>query len=211
MLNKSIISSLLIVIFHLVGLYGFLNTTHEDLFIKLVPFHLMLMFILVLINAGSLSPQLLIFSIIIYLAGFFIEVLGVNSGLIFGIYKYGSALGIKLWATPLIIGLNWLILVYCSGVFLERFNLKSKIVFSALGAGILLGIDFLIEPVAMRFDYWSWDGNFIPIQNYIGWYIFSFFLFWLFYSFNFHKKNNAAIVLLFTQIGFFLVLNLWAL
>lgn len=210
MLSRNLVSSLLIVLFHLVGLYGFLSTTYEGLFITIVPFHLLLMFTLLVINAGDKSLELISFAFIVYLAGFFIEVIGVNTGLIFGIYEYGHALGIKLWATPLLIGLNWLILVYCSGVFLERFKLKNKNMFSACGAGILLGLDFLIEPVAVRFDYWSWDGNIIPIQNYIGWYIFSFFLFRLFYRLNFQKENNAAIVLLFAQVGFFLLLNLWA-
>jgi putative membrane protein len=144
------------------------------------------------------------------LAGFFIEVIGVNTGQVFGFYTYGTALGIKLWATPLLIGVNWLILVYCTGVFLETFNLKSQWLFSALGAGILLGLDFLIEPVAIRFNYWSWFEGVIPIQNYLGWYIFSFFLFLFFSGLNFNKKNKAAVVLLFAQLCFFLALNLWA-
>lgn len=210
-MNRTLYCSFIIVLFHLVGLYGFLTPAFEDLFIKLVPFHLLLMLFLMILTVNDRSPDLIKFVIGIYLAGFFIEVIGVNTGQIFGNYTYGSALGIKLWSTPLLIGVNWLILVYCTGVFLRTFNLKSKWLFSALGAGILLGIDFLIEPVAIRFDYWSWFEGIIPIQNYLGWYIFSFFLFLFFSAMNFRKENNAAIVLLFAQFGFFLALNLWAL
>jgi putative membrane protein len=201
---------MIIILFHLVGLYGFLTPAFELLFIKLVPYHLLLMLGLMVLTVNDRSMDLFKFAVGVYLAGFLIEVIGVNTGQIFGDYTYGSALGIKLWATPLLIGVNWLVLVYCTGVFLETFNLKSKWLFSALGAGILLGIDFLIEPVAIRFDYWSWFEGIIPIQNYLGWYIFSYGLFLFFSGLNFNKKNKAAVVLLFAQLGFFLALNLWA-
>jgi putative membrane protein len=201
---------MIIVLFHLVGLYGFLTPAFELLFIKLVPYHLLLMLGLMVFTVNDRSLNLIKFTFGVYMAGFLIEVIGVNTGQIFGDYTYGSALGIKLWATPLLIGVNWLILVYCTGVFLELFNFKSKWLFSALGAGILLGIDFLIEPVAIRFDYWSWFEGVIPVQNYLGWYIFSFCLFLFFSASNFNKKNKAAVVLLFAQLCFFLALNLWA-
>jgi putative membrane protein len=124
-----------------VGLYGFLTPALELLFIKLVPYHLLLMLGLMLVTVNDRSLGLIKFTVGVYLAGFFIEVIGVNTGQIFGDYIYGTALGIKLWATPLLIGVNWLILVYSTGVFLETFNFKSKWLFSAFGAGILLGID----------------------------------------------------------------------
>jgi putative membrane protein len=209
-MNRTLFCSMIIILFHLVGLYGFLTPAFELLFIKLVPYHLLLMLGLMVLTVNDRSMDLFKFAVGVYLAGFLIEVIGVNTGQIFGDYTYGSALGIKLWATPLLIGVNWLVLVYCTGVFLETFNLKSKWLFSALGAGILLGIDFLIEPVAIRFDYWSWFEGIIPIQNYLGWYIFSYGLFLFFSGLNFNKKNKAAVVLLFAQLGFFLALNLWA-
>lgn len=209
-LNKTIICSILMVLFHLVGLYGFLNSELEVLFMTLVPYHLLLMLTLLVISTGDYSVNIRIFAIIVYLAGFFIEVVGVNTGFIFGTYSYGGALGLKILSTPLLIGANWLILVYCAGVFLEQFNLKSSFIFALLGALILLCIDFLIEPIAIRFDYWSWAGGEIPMQNYLGWYIFSFLLFWIFRGLNFQKRNKAAIVLLFAQVGFFLALNIWA-
>jgi len=193
-----------------VGLYGFLTPALELLFIKLVPYHLLLMLGLMVVTVNDRSLGLIKFTVGVYLAGFFIEVIGVNTGQIFGDYIYGTALGIKLWATPLLIGVNWLILVYSTGVFLETFNFKSKWLFSAFGAGILLVIDFLIEPVAIRFDYWSWFEGVIPVQNYLGWYIFSYCLFLFFSASNFNKKNKAAVVLLFAQLCFFLALNLWA-
>lgn len=209
-MNRNLLCSIIIILFHLVGLYGFLTPAFNGLFIKLVPFHLLLMLLLMILTVNDKSADLIKFAIVVYLAGFFIEVIGVNTGLIFGNYTYGAALGIKLWAVPLLIGVNWLILVYSAGVFLVYLNLKNRWLLSILGAGILLVMDFLIEPVAIRFDYWSWYGGIIPLQNYLGWYIFSFFLFLFFSGLNFRKENKAAVVLLFSQIAFFLALNLWA-
>jgi putative membrane protein len=193
-----------------VGLYGFLNSELELLFIALVPYHLLLMLGLLIYSTDDFSKNIKIFALIIYLAGFFIEVIGVNTGLIFGDYSYGEALGLKVLSTPLLIGVNWLILVYCTGVLLKYLKIKNSLIFSLIGAITLLGIDFLIEPVAIRFNYWSWSGGEIPLQNYLGWYIFSFLLFFVFKGLDFNKDNKAAIVLLFAQIGFFLGLNMWA-
>jgi len=209
-LNRIQFCSILMVLFHIVGLYGFLNSDLEVLFIALVPYHLLLMLGLLIYSTNDFSKNIKIFAVIIYLAGFFIEVIGVNTGLIFGDYSYGEALGLKVLSTPLLIGVNWLILVYCTGVLLDYLKIKNSLIFSLIGALILLGIDFLIEPVAIRFNYWSWSGGQIPLQNYIGWYIFSFLLFFVFKGLDFNKDNKAAIVLLFAQIGFFLGLNMWA-
>ena len=209
-LNRIQLCSILMVLFHIVGLYGFLISELEVLFIALVPYHLLLMLGLLIYSTDDFSKNIKIFAVIIYLAGFFIEVIGVNTGLIFGNYSYGQALGLKVLSTPLLIGVNWLILVYCTGVLLEYLKIKNSLIFSLIGALILLGIDFLIEPVAIRFNYWSWSGGEIPLQNYIGWYIFSFLLFFVFKGLDFNKNNKAAIVLLFAQIGFFLGLNMWA-
>ena len=210
-LNKTNICTIFIVMFHLVGLYGFLNSDLEQLFIALVPYHLLLMLSLLAISTGDFSFNFRVFAIIVYLAGFFIEVIGVNTGLIFGSYTYGEALGFKLFSTPLLIGVNWLILVYCTGVFLEQFKIKSALIFCLIGALVLLSLDFLIEPIAIRFNYWSWAGGKIPLQNYLGWYLFSGLLLWIYRRLDFQKQNKAAIVLLFAQAGFFLVLNFWAL
>ncbi len=208
-LNRTVICSFIIILFHLVGLYGFLTPELSELFIDLVPFHLLLMLLLLIFSIKERSSHILLFAGIIFTAGFLIELIGVNTDAIFGSYTYGKALGIKLWQTPLLIGINWLILVYCTGVFLEQFKMKNRFLFSLLGALILLSLDILIEPVAMRFDYWTWDGSVIPVQNYLAWFLFSGLMLWIFSSMSFNKQNKAAVVLLFSQFIFFAILNKW--
>jgi putative membrane protein len=207
-LQKTTICSIGIVLFHLVGLYGFLTPGLIPLFIKLVPFHLLLMMALLIVSCNELSLRFIFFCAGVYFAGFLVEVLGVNTGLIFGSYSYGKTLGIKLWDTPLMIGVNWLILVYSTGVFLEKIKISNQLLTCFIGAAILVLLDILIEPIAIRFDYWSWSGDLIPLQNYIGWFIVSFIMFWFFTVMDIKKKNPSAIVLLVAQVAFFLVLNI---
>ena len=209
MFNKENICSLIIILFHFVGLYGFLNTEFVELFITLVPLHLMLMLLLMIISGYDGSRNFLVFALIVYLAGFLVEVAGVNTGLIFGSYTYGRTLGFQIWQTPLLIGANWLILVYTTGVVLTAYNFN-KYVFAFFGALVLVGIDFLIEPVAIKYDYWNWAGGVIPLQNYLGWFVVAFAMFLFFKKMTFRKQNSAAIVLFVAQICFFIILNKWA-
>ena len=69
-------------------------------------------------------------------------------------------------------------------------------------------IDVLIEPVAVKFDYWSWQDQIIPLQNFVAWYIISFLMLRAYYELEFRKTNNVAGTLLICQIVFFIVLNL---
>lgn len=208
--KKPVIIGFLVLLFHAVGLAGFLNPAWRELFITLVPFHLLLMFALMLISQQNYNPQFFLFLLIIYLAGFGIEYLGVHTGLIFGSYNYGETLGLKLAEIPLLIGLNWVLLIYTVGMTIRYLNFKNSFIQAALGAGILVLLDVLIEPVAIRFDYWTWQDGAIPLQNYIAWFIVSFAGCLAFNRMKFEKQNPAAIVLLLAQFLFFISLNLAA-
>jgi bisanhydrobacterioruberin hydratase len=209
MISKKLICTILIILFHAVGLYGFLTPALTPLFIQLVPFHLLLMLVLLVISQTDTQKKIRMFLLLAYVLGFGVEVLGVNTGMIFGNYTYGETLGFKLAGTPVLIGVNWVILVLCTGVLVQKFKIKSLPIRSVIGAFILAGIDLLIEPVAIKYDYWHWLNNAIPFQNYIAWFIFSCFLLYLFFLLDFKKDNPAALVLLFAQLVFFSVLNSW--
>ena len=64
-------------------------------------------------------------------------------------------------------------------------------------------LDILIEPVAIRLDFWSWTEGIIPLQNYVAWYVISALLFVAFFSFRFKKNNIIAPLLLILQFLFF--------
>ncbi len=211
MLNKKNISIAVIVIFHLVGLIGFSVDELIPLFKILVPFHLLLMTFILLYNHNDFNKSFLLFISIVYVASFLIEGIGTNTGLIFGEYEYLTTLGYKIWNTPLMIGINWLILVYSAGVYIQRImpsnSASSVFIKSIIGAALLTLIDYFIEPIAIKFDYWAWQNTLVPLQNYVAWFITAFVFMLVFNKLNFNKSNPIAHILLIVQSLFFVLLS----
>ena len=205
--SKTNVSVFLIVLFHIVGLIGFLVPFLRPLFLQIVPFHLLLMLFLLLINHHGRVSKLFLFAAIIMLSGFAAEWIGVHKHWLFGNYVYGKTLGFKLRDIPLMIGVNWFLLIYSAGVFIKKVPVKEAWLKITIGAVLLVLLDLLIEPVAIRFDYWHWLSGSVPIKNYIGWFIVSLPLLAVFQLFNFRFQNKVAPVLLLVQFLFFAVLN----
>jgi putative membrane protein len=155
------------------------------------------------------STRFLIYLLIIFIAGFSFEAIGVNTGWIFGHYEYHESLGIKIFDTPIIIGLNWVILIYCVYDFLQRFN-YSKYVLLPVGGLLMVFYDIALEPNAIRMNMWSWQRFDVPFHNYVGWFVISvLFLSLLFSKKHNYKSNPVAPVLFFAQLIFFLSLNIY--
>ncbi len=192
---------------HIAGFIGLQLEASQSLFKALVPFHLLSCLVLLLLFQEQWNAKTLIFCVITYLVGFFIEALGVHTGLIFGQYQYGETLGWKIIDIPLVIGVNWLILIFCTGILLHEWY-QNPWLKAAIGATLIVAIDFLIEPVAIRLDFWDWTYHQIPLQNYIAWYVVAFGLLCLFFNLSFPKHNRIAVLLLICQALFFAAHNL---
>ncbi len=117
----------------------------------------------------SVFKDLLIFFGFAWTIGYFIEVLGVNTGVIFGNYQYGDDLGFKILATPPMIGFNWFLLTYCVNDQVKRWQL-SFIWHVLLAALLVVAIDIIIEPNAIKLGMWIWENDQVPLQNYIAWF-----------------------------------------
>ena len=206
-LNKETVGSFLVVLFHLVGFFGFVSPC-SDLFKQLVPFHLLLMFALLVISHPDRNRNFWFFLGAIFLSGYLVELLGVHTDAIFGEYFYKTTLGVKLAEVPLLIGINWVLVIYSAGALLEESGIKNRLVKSLLAAVLVTLLDFFIEPIAIRFDYWEWTDVTVPIQNYIGWFVVSFLMLLLFNKLRFDKENRLGTVLFITQLCFFIGLNL---
>uniref|UniRef100_UPI004047E619 carotenoid biosynthesis protein n=2 Tax=Roseivirga sp. TaxID=1964215 RepID=UPI004047E619 len=193
---------------HIAGAIGLIYEPTRSLFQNLTPLNLLVTAAIIFHFEKEKTAQYFIFIIATFLIGFFAEVLGVKTGMIFGDYAYGETLGIKVLNVPLSIGLNWAILIYIAGIVSNKLfeNFWLRISFGSI---LMVLLDFLIEPVAIDFDFWTWNTPEIPIQNYIGWFILSLLLHSLFQKLNFGKTNPLAIKLLIIQFSFFAVLNLF--
>jgi len=159
-----------LVIFYIVGLLGFIIPFTKNLFITITPLALILsVYLLALFHREYNKPTVVLF-ISIFLAGYFVEVIGVKTGAVFGSYSYGPALGPKLFETPLMIGVNWLFLAYVATSIVDSLKQKSWLTL-LLAPLLMVGYDLVLEQVAPLMDMWYWESAPIPLKNYLSWYL----------------------------------------
>ena len=199
--NKQAVS--IILIFHAVGLVGLTLSFTRPVFLFIVPFHLLLMLTVLMLNHKLVDARFIFFLIGIFILGVSAEWIGIHKHWLFGEYNYGYTLGFKISGVPLIIGCNWFMLIYSTGVLMQRSRLKSFLFRSLVGALLLVLLDAVIEPVAIHFDYWHWENSVIPLKNYLCWFGVSFLMLLLFEAFRFKPQSIVAIVFLLTQFAFF--------
>ncbi|MDC0231350.1 carotenoid biosynthesis protein [Aureispira] len=194
----------LLIIFHIIGLDIILRPDH---ILGLSGFNMLVCSVLVLLSAEDIKKELKLLAFI-YVGGMLVEIIGVGSGLLFGAYSYGAELGLKAIGVPVVMGLNWYCIVVASSNIARYFVKHPALLYQALfAAAACTSLDFLIEPVAIAKDFWSWGGGAIPIFNYVCWFVFSF-VFSFVYLKNTQKSNNTAIALFFIWIIFFTILNI---
>jgi bisanhydrobacterioruberin hydratase len=203
--NPSLIGKIFI-IYYIVGIIGLSIATSRDLFTALMPFSLLLSMVVLLFYHSHWKPTHVYAMILIALLGFFVEVAGVLTGDVFGQYSYGRALGFKVFETPLMIGVNWIMLIYCVHTIMGTSNWP-KLLRIPIGALVMVGYDLVMEPVAIRLDMWSWGGGIIPLQNYIAWFVISLVFLAILHFTRVRTNNKLAPWLFGVQACFFLVLN----
>lgn len=221
--SKYQLATAITVLFHGIGLAGML-WFNEDYFIRATGFNLLLSFGLLLWTQHKISGPFLGFFIIVFLSGIAVEVVGVNTGALFGDYQYGTVLGWKFRNVPLIIGVNWFVIIYCCGISIHTLLMKAirsialdtgkkPMTLKALsviidGATLAVFFDWLMEPVAVKLGYWKWAGTgAVPFYNYLSWFVVSVVLLTVFHFCNFDKQNKFAVNLLLVQGMFFLLLR----
>ena len=147
-----------------------------------------------------------IFLLISFLFGMAIEILGVNTGEIFGVYSYGKTLGPKLMGVPYIIGINWFMLTYGAYLLFPVRLTWLRILFVPI---FMVAYDWVMEPVAIALDFWNWQGETIPLQNYIDWFIAATILAIILHLMPFDKHNPFHKGLITIQAIFFIFLRLF--
>ena len=205
-ITKIQFSIILLILIYLTGFIGIVASKNPIDFLSLTPLNLGISAILLFINhQKGFQNQVFIF-ILIGILGYFIEVLGVNTGVIFGEYTYGKTLGWKVFETPLMIGVNWILLTYATVYSLEKY-IQTKWILALFSSLVLVTLDFLIEPIAITYDFWTWTNGQIPIQNYVAWYVIGVVFCFALAQFKKDSFNTFAHFLLLLQFLFFGILN----
>ena len=167
--NISVFAIWLVTISGMIGIW----LGYGNWFLPKTPFNLLLGVALLYWNfpLKNYWPGMLIWSLV-YITGMTVEMIGVNTGLLFGNYWYGENLGPKLINVPLLIGINWVVLTFQTATIAKRF-IRNQWLAPVAGAALMVAIDFFIEPVAPVFDYWHWNAGYAPLRNFLDWFVIS--------------------------------------
>ncbi|MEH0153795.1 carotenoid biosynthesis protein [Limibacter armeniacum] len=215
----------LLIALHFFGFLGMISPfmqdtlnalTPFDSFTELTPLNLLLTSTILLLFHQEWNRNAISFLAISFLIGYWVEVAGVQTGLLFGEYTYGEMLGWKAFGVPFTIGLNWMMLTYSIAASVQQIISKLQLNYlpltKALIAALLMMLtDVLIEPVAIHLDFWHWLSPDIPLQNYLMWFIVAFGLSYLYYKLPFQKENPIAIFVFLSQVFFFIAHHLYML
>ncbi|MBO0932309.1 carotenoid biosynthesis protein [Fibrella aquatilis] len=193
-----------LVLAYIAGLIGLQVPAVAGYFKSLTALNLLATLAALLYFHTDWRPSFYFYILLAILTGFFVEVVGVHTGSIFGgPYAYGAGLGVRLWGVPPVIGVNWLLLTYCFGSLADRLPLPVYMKAILAASGMVL-LDFAIEPVAIRLDFWTWFGQPVPLQNYLGWWLVALVLLSVWYGLPFRKENRVVTLIISLQALFFI-------
>lgn len=196
-----------LLLFHVTGFLGLAFSKDPAFYLQFVPLNLLLTAALLLAFHRDRTPAFWGFCLVVTLVGFGVEVVGVTTGKLFGQYAYGATLGLQWQQTPLLIGINWLMLTYMAGILACYLPLPGFLR-AVVAALLLVGLDVCLEPVAVRYDFWTWQYDVIPFQNFKGWFMVALILQVYFNRMEFDKRNSLVPFVYLLQVLFFFGLNM---
>jgi len=198
---------IILLILYIVGAVGMLTPSTRTWFVELSALNLAISFAALIASRKTNRTIFLVFLSIAFAIGITVELIGVHTSYLFGSYYYGDSLGWKWFGVPLIIGLNWGILTVTSAAVIHRLQFNKHIE-AILSAILMVVFDYILEPVAVKLDYWHWtDGN-IPVYNFICWLGVSYILQLIYQRLKLTEVNKVAESLFLMMFIFFTLLIL---
>ena len=198
---------IILLILYVVGAVGMLMPSTRTWFVQLSALNLAISFGALILNRKAKPLTFVVFLSIAFVIGISVELIGVHTSYLFGSYFYGNSLGWKWYSVPLIIGLNWGILTVTSSAIIHRFQLN-KHVEAILAAILMVLFDYILEPVAIKLDYWHWTEGQIPVYNFICWMGVSYLLQLIYQRMKLAEVNKVAESLFLMMFIFFTLLML---
>ena len=224
--GRTFLATLVCLVLHLVGLVGML-WIDRIWFSSLTPLNLLLMVVGIFWTQSNRNLGFFLSIAIAFVAGMAAESIGVNTGLLFGDYQYGSVLGPRILGVPLIIGFNWFMVSFAAAATVELLldnvlprlqksgfiriqeGFQRDLLHVSLAAVAATSFDWIMEPVAVELGFWTWSGGEgIPFLNYACWFLLSGLLVATQKFLRADTRNLFAANLFLVQALFFLVLRL---
>jgi putative membrane protein len=196
-------------IFFLVGFIGHSLPTTLPWMLRMTPLTLLICG-LVAFFPVFLEPKrgVLIWAPVVFVITFALEAVGTATGKVFGPYTYGQTLGPKLFSVPVVIAFNWL-LVILGALSLARLIFRRRLLIALSTALLAVGFDYLLEPTAIRLDYWTWQAAGIPLQNYLAWFLIALVSALVFVFLKLSVRTKLPLVYFLIQLVFFAALRIF--
>lgn len=197
-----------IIVFYVVGIIGFSIKYTYSIFIHLTPVVLLMsLALLFYYDRNNITTKKILFYVFIYISSLFIEMYGVNTGILFGDYTYGKGLGIKIVETPILIGINWVLMIYITSSIFTKLkpNFLSQVI---IPSSLMIGYDIIMERAAPKIDMWSWANDTIPLQNFLMWGGLAILFHSIRYFLKIEIKNKMATPIFIAQVLLFIFIIL---
>jgi bisanhydrobacterioruberin hydratase len=221
--QKVMLATGIALLVHAVGLIGMV-WIDRSWFSSLTPVNLLLMSVLLIWTQEGKGQLFYRFMFIAFTTGMVTEIVGVNTGLLFGSYAYGDILGFGIAGVPLVIGMNWFVVMIAAASSTQWIiarlttgniappGLSNKrmfpVLFVCMASLLAVFFDWIMEPAAIRLGFWNWSGNGdVPFLNYFCWFIVSFLLLTVMRNLRIRTDNVFAAHLLFIQAVFFVLIR----
>jgi putative membrane protein len=106
--------------------------------------------------------------------GFFIELIGVETGWPFGVYEYDPSLGPQLISVPLVVPFAWAMIAHPVLCVARRVTKNWVFLYGGFG---MMAYDLFLDPQMVSGGRWTWDvtgahvpfSPEIPLSNTFGW------------------------------------------
>lgn len=127
-------------------------------------------------HASRRGARVLAALVIAGVIGFFVDVLGVHTGVPFGRYAYAGTLGARVLGVPWLIAFAWVMFAWPAALAARRLvrGFAARVV---VGAWALASWDLFLDPQMVTAGHWRWfypaphlpGVPSVPLTNYAGW------------------------------------------
>lgn len=134
------------------------------------------------------------------------EVVGVRTGVPFGRYRYGRALGPGAAGVPFLVAVPWAAMARPAWAAAGHLT-RRPVLRPATAAAALAAWDVFVDPRMVRDGYWTWErgGAYagIPASNFAGWFVTALGIFtvWSAIDRGTHADNDALALYVWTWAG----------
>ncbi len=210
-INQEAYSLIALIVFgglFLVELVGLVILKYKPFFQSILVFQLLIAAVIVLLSQPKSSSKYYLFIIIGFAVGFFAEMLGVQTGWLFGDFYFTEKLRFLVAGVPLIVGVNWVVFSLSSfSVLPEKMPAPLKHFIAAI---LMVILAFFLEIMAVSNELWVWknSSHFPTYKNFVDCFLIALVMQLLIYFFQLQKNKIAAIffyVFLLFLISFFLI------